>query len=119
MTTINAIVVVTTTAQSDDAAILAETLVVEGIAACVQIIEPIKSIYRWQGKVEKETESLLLIKTTRDAYPAVEHVIKNTHLQKGWYETPEIIALPVESGSSDYLEWLSASATARRGGSSD
>lgn len=118
MTTIDAIVVVTTTAQANDAAMLAETLVVEGHAACVQIIEPIRSIYRWQGRVEKETESLLLIKTTRDAYAAVERVIRNTHRQKGWYEAPEIIALPVASGSADYLEWLSASVTTRRGGPS-
>lgn len=79
---------------------------VEGeLAACVQILPPMTSIYRWQGKVEKATETLLLIKTTLEIYPALESAIKANHP----YETPEIIALPVATGSADYLNWLANS----------
>lgn len=84
---------------------MASLLVERELAACVQILPPITSIYRWQGKVEKAAEVLLFIKTTREAYAALETAIRENHS----YETPEIIALPVESGSSSYLNWLHAS----------
>ncbi len=101
----NALLVITTTESSQDAERLASLLVERELAACVQILPPMTSVYRWQGKIEKATEALLFIKTTREAYPALETAIHENHS----YETPEIIALPVEAGSSSYLNWLNAS----------
>ena len=75
------------------------------LAACVQILPPMISIYRWQGAVEWANEVLLLIKTTRAAYPRLETTIKENHP----YQTPEIVALSVEAGSNEYLSWLTAS----------
>jgi periplasmic divalent cation tolerance protein len=63
------------------------------------------SIYRWQGAIERASEVLILIKTTRAAYPRLETTIKENHP----YQTPEILALPVEAGSDEYLNWLAAS----------
>ncbi len=101
----SAIVVLTTTETPLQAEQLAQLLVDAELAACVQILPPLTSIYRWQGKVERATETLLLIKTLREKYSAVEASIKTHHL----YQTPEIIALPVEAGSADYLTWLASS----------
>lgn len=100
-----ALVVVTTTETQADAERLAQTLVEHELAACVQVLPQITSVYRWQGKVEQASEALLLIKTTRAAYPELEAVIKQNHS----YQTPEIIALPVENGSNAYLDWLRTS----------
>ncbi len=101
----SALVVLTTTETPQQAEQLAQLLVEAELAACVQILPPMTSIYRWQGKVEAATETLLLIKTTRDVYPALETTIQAHHP----YQTPEIIALPVETGSADYLTWLANS----------
>src|SRR5215510_11074292 len=95
----DALVVLTTLENQEDGERLA-TLLIEGeIAACVQILPPMISIYRWQGAVERASEVLLLIKTTRAAYQRLETVIKENHP----YQTPEIIALPIEAGSAEYL----------------
>src|SRR5262249_32420838 len=99
------LVVITTTETKDDAERLAHLLVERELAACVQVLPQITSIYRWQGKVEQATETLLLIKTTRAAYPRLETAIKENHS----YQTPEIIALTVEAGSDEYVSWLTAS----------
>ncbi len=109
----DAIVVLTTTAQPDEAARLAHLLVERHLAACVQIVAAMSSIYRWQTGVKSATESLLLVKTTRPAYPMVEEAITEFHRQTGGYETPEILALPIEGGSSEYLSWLSSSVSVR------
>ncbi len=98
----NAIVVLTTTETIEQAEKIARTLIEQELAACVQILPPMTSIYRWQGQIEKATEHLILIKTLRDSYAQVESAIKTTHP----YQTPEIIALPVEAGAKDYLAWL-------------
>lgn len=98
----SALVVLTTTESPQQAEQLAQILVEARLAACVQILPPMTSVYRWQGKVEAATETLLLIKTTRALYPALETAIKANHS----YQTPELIALPVEQGSADYLNWL-------------
>ncbi|HEY7183044.1 MAG TPA: divalent-cation tolerance protein CutA [Blastocatellia bacterium] len=97
-------VVLTTLENQEDGERLAMLLLEGGLAACVQILPPMTSIYRWQGAVERASEILLLIKTTRPAYPRLETVIKENHP----YQTPEIIALPVEAGLGDYLSWLAA-----------
>src|SRR5262245_10012529 len=102
---IDALVVLTTMEKQEDGERLAILLVEREMAACVQILPPMVSIYRWQGAVEQTREVLLLIKTTRAAYPRLETAIKENHP----YQTPEIVALPVDAGSVEYLSWLAAS----------
>jgi periplasmic divalent cation tolerance protein len=101
---VDALVVLTTLENQEDGERLAKLLLEGGLAACVQILPPMTSIYRWQGAIERASEILLLIKTTRPAYQQLEAVIKENHP----YQTPEIIALPVEAGLGDYLNWLTA-----------
>ncbi|MDX2042593.1 MAG: divalent-cation tolerance protein CutA [Acidobacteriota bacterium] len=101
----DALVVITTTETEADAERLARLLVEMELAACVQVLPRMTSIYRWQGKIEQSGEVLLLIKTTRAAYPRLEAAIKQNHS----YETPEIVAVPVETGSDAYLNWLKTS----------
>lgn len=81
---------------------LAEVLVTSGLAACVNILPPCQSVYRWQGVVEQAQEIPVLIKTVSDRYPALEAAIRAQHP----YEVPEIIALPVAAGLPAYLQWV-------------
>ncbi|RDH86803.1 MAG: divalent-cation tolerance protein CutA [endosymbiont of Escarpia spicata] len=81
---------------------LAQTLVSQGLAACVNITAPVTSVYRWEGKLESANEHLLLIKTTKQHYDALEARIRAHHP----YELPEIIAVPVEQGLDGYLDWV-------------
>ncbi|MBL3600889.1 MAG: divalent-cation tolerance protein CutA [gamma proteobacterium endosymbiont of Lamellibrachia anaximandri] len=81
---------------------LAKTLVSQGLAACVNITTPVTSVYRWEGKLESADEHLLLIKTTKQQYGALEAQIRAQHP----YELPEIIAVPVEHGLDGYLDWV-------------
>ena len=90
---------------SDVAEQLATRLVEQQLAACINIVPGLTSIYRWQGKVEKDTEVLLLIKSTQNCYAAVEEAIQQHHP----YELPEIIAVTVDEGSPDYLRWITSS----------
>ena len=101
----NALVVITTAETLDDGERLARLLVEAELAACVQVLPQITSVYRWQGKVEQTGETLLLIKTTRAAYAELEAAIKQNHS----YQTPEIVALPIEVGAAEYLNWLKVS----------
>ena len=94
-------VVLTTVATPQEAASLARVLVEQQLAACVQRV-PINSTYWWEGAVQEEPETLLLIKTETAGYPAVEACIKANHR----YTVPEIVCLPVEAGSRDYLHWI-------------
>jgi periplasmic divalent cation tolerance protein len=103
--TADVLVVLTTLEKQEDGERLAALLVERELAACVQILPPMVSIYRWEGAIERANEVLLLIKTTRATYPRLETTIKENHP----YQTPEIIALPVEAGLDDYLNWLAAS----------
>jgi periplasmic divalent cation tolerance protein len=98
-------VVLNTTATAEEAERLASVLVEERLAACVSLIPSVRSIYRWQGKVEDSTETMLLIKTSVEQLAALEARIHALHS----YETPEFLVLPVESGSAAYLDWLMAS----------
>ena len=95
--------VVTTASSADEARRIATALVEERLAACVQIVGPIESIYRWQGKVETAAEWQCWIKTRRQHFGAVEAAIRRLHS----YEVPEILAVPILAGSEPYLKWLS------------
>ena len=86
----------------DEAERIARALVEQRLAACVQIVGPVQSIYRWQGAVERVEEWLCLIKTSRAQYAALESAIRDLHS----YECPEIIATPIDAGSGPYLAWL-------------
>jgi periplasmic divalent cation tolerance protein len=81
---------------------LARALVEERLAACVNRIAPVQSVYRWQGKVEQSEEELLIIKTRKTLFVALETRIRELHS----YSVPEIIALPIVEGSEGYLRWL-------------
>lgn len=83
---------------------LAVNLVERRLAACVNILAPCHSVYRWQGKIETAEEVPLLIKTTRHRYAALEQAIRAQH----GYELPEIVAVPVSSGLPAYLDWVAA-----------
>jgi periplasmic divalent cation tolerance protein len=81
---------------------VAEALVIQRVAACVNVLAECVSIYRWEGKLEHANEVPLLIKTTRAAYPKLEEALRELHP----YELPEIIALPVDAGLPEYLNWV-------------
>lgn len=94
--------ITTTAGGREEADRIATTLVDRRLAGCVQIIGPIRSVYRWQGRIEHAEEWLCQIKTTREQYAAVEAAIREIHS----YDCPEIIATPIVAGSEAYLQWL-------------
>lgn len=96
------LVVFVTTANNDEAASIADALVSERLAACVNILPSIESVYRWEGKITRDRETLMIIKTTAERYPALELRVKTLHS----YNTPEVLALKIEHGSADYLQWM-------------
>jgi periplasmic divalent cation tolerance protein len=98
----DAIVVLMTAGSREEAARLAEMLVGARLAACVQIMPEMESIYHWEGSVHRDPEFLLLAKTTQANFNDLEREVRALHS----YETPEIIALPVTAISAPYLEWL-------------
>ena len=83
---------------------LADTLVANNLAACVNILAPCRSVYRWKGAVQHDEEHPMLIKTTTERYGALEQALRAGHP----YELPEIIAVPVERGLPAYLDWVAA-----------
>jgi periplasmic divalent cation tolerance protein len=97
-----ALVVLTNCPDDEIADRIARTLVENGLAACVNRLSPVQSVYRWRGSVERATETPLLIKTTRERYTEVEQAIRALHP----YEVPEIVALPIDTGFSAYLRWI-------------
>jgi periplasmic divalent cation tolerance protein len=100
----DALIVFCTCPNHAEASQLAHSIVTDGVAACVNIIPAIESVYRWQGKIETSHEVLLLIKTTRTLFPALRELIVKLHS----YDTPEVIAVPVADGAAKYLAWLGA-----------
>ena len=94
--------VVTTTERRDDAERIAGELVERRLAACVQVIGPVSSTYRWRGAIETAQEWQCWAKSRRDLYDAIEQAIRRIHP----YEVPEILAVPVVAGSASYLAWL-------------
>jgi periplasmic divalent cation tolerance protein len=99
---VDAIVVFMTAANGEEAARLADMLVGAQLAACVQILPEMESVYRWQGKIERQAETLILAKTTKGRFEALEREVRALHS----YDTPEIIAVPVTAASAPYLKWL-------------
>ena len=99
--------IITTTEKKEDAEKIAMTLVEKRLAACVQIAGPITSIYRWKGKIERAQEWQCWIKSKEVLYNEIEKTIKSVHP----YEVPEIIAMPIVAGSSEYLGWLESEVT--------
>ena len=97
--------VLTTVGSEEEADRIGSALIDRRLAACVQVVGPITSRYRWQGAVEVEREWQCLAKTEAARYPSVEETIRELHS----YEEPEILALPVLTGSRGYLDWVSAS----------
>lgn len=89
---------------------IAETLVAESVAACVNVLAECASIYRWEGKIEHASEVPLLIKTTNAAYPQMENILRKLHP----YKTPEIIALSVSAGLPEYLSWVLKETSSRK-----
>jgi periplasmic divalent cation tolerance protein len=98
----NFILILTTCPSEDSAQEIASEVISNCLAGCVNILTNLLSIYRWQGKVEKTQEYLLMIKTHIDYYPQVEQLLKQIHP----YQVPEIIAIPINRGSTEYLTWL-------------
>ena len=96
------IIVLTTCNSSATASSIAETLVSNKLAACVNIVNSIESVYQWQGKIEHDKEILLIIKTRQSLFSQVEQAIQKRHN----YELPEIIAVPIVSGEQNYLNWI-------------
>lgn len=98
----NAIVVMTTVSEREAGEKLASALVEAELAACVQVLPPMTSVYRWKGKIQKETEHLLLIKTIQDKWDSLSEFIHKNHP----YEVPELIAVEASKIAPAYRQWL-------------
>ena len=105
-----AVVMLTTAGSREEADRIAAALVDERLAACVNVVGPITSIYRWRGTVERAEEVLLIVKTRRTSVPQVTARIQALHS----YELPEAIALPIDGGSSAYLAWIAGESASTR-----
>lgn len=96
------IAVFITAKDEDEAATIAKALIEERLAACVNIIKPIRSIYRWEGNIVDETETLLIAKTRRGLFEKLQAKTRSLHS----YKVPEIVAVQIAEGSGEYLNWL-------------
>ena len=94
----------------EEALRLAELLVEQQLAACVQVLPEMLSVYHWDGAMQRDAEHLIIAKTTRERFAQLEQAVRAVHS----YATPEIIALPVVAGSAPYLQWLVNSGTWQR-----
>jgi periplasmic divalent cation tolerance protein len=99
------VVIMVTAASRRECRKIGRHLIEAKLAACVNITQPIESIYRWEGKIADEKEFALMIKSTRDLFPEIKAAITKIHS----YHTPEIICLPIIEGSRNYLQWVSDS----------
>jgi|SRR5580704_2235562 periplasmic divalent cation tolerance protein len=97
--------VLTTAGSAEEARKIAGALVERRLAACVNVIPQVQSIYRWKEKVEEAEEWLLVIKTTSNAFPRVQEAIKELHS----YDLPECVCVAIEDGSTEYLKWIGES----------
>ena len=99
------IVVLVTAGNAGEAKRIARALVEQRLAACVNLMNPVESVYRWEGKVAEDAEVLLVVKTSRALFGEVRRVVEQLHS----YHVPEVICLPIIDGSPNYLNWLSDS----------
>ncbi len=99
------IVILVTAKDEAQANKIAERLVEEKLIACANIVPGVQSIFRWQGKVDRAQEALLVLKSRRRHFPAIVKTVKALHS----YDVPEVIALPIVEGNKDYLKWISES----------
>ena len=95
-------VVLITASQEEEAATIAKTLIDERLAACVNIVKDIRSLYRWQGAVEDEGEVLMVVKTQERLFENLKNRVQQLHS----YSVPEIIALPIVKGFENYVQWI-------------
>ncbi len=100
----DAVIILCTCGKQEEALAIGNALIEARLAACVNLLPAIQSIYRWQGDVETAQEVLLIIKTTQERFPAIRDRIAELHS----YDTPEIITIPISDGSDKYLSWLHA-----------
>jgi len=107
---LNALLVLTNLPDRAAAEKLADALIQKRVAACVNILAPCRSVYRWKGAVQHDEEYPVLIKTTRESYAALEAAIREAHP----YELPEIVAVPIERGLPAYLDWVATETTLPR-----
>lgn len=96
------VIVYITASNAREADDIAEALLKERLAACANVVESIKSIYWWKGKLEHDNESLIILKTQESKFDELARRVKELHS----YENPEIVAVPILKGSSDYLSWI-------------
>jgi periplasmic divalent cation tolerance protein len=108
MPTNDYIIVLTTCNSSEISSLIADTLVDKKLAACVNIVKNVESVYQWQGKIEHDKEILLIIKTRQSLFSQLERTIQELHN----YELPEIIAVPIEAGEKNYLNWIQSATLA-------
>ena len=99
------IVIFITAPNEDEAATIARSLIDARLAACVNIVKNIRSVYTWQGNVEDDSEVLMIVKTRKDRFNALSAKVRELHS----YDVPEVIALPVIDGSEEYLKWIQES----------
>jgi periplasmic divalent cation tolerance protein len=104
------VVVLTTLPADADGAAFGRTLVEERLAACVNLLPPMSSVYRWEGQVEQDTERQMIVKTSRERVVALWERIRELHP----YEVPEFVVLPIVDGSDAYLRWLGESVEAEK-----
>ena len=102
------IIVFNTCDSAEIASSIAETLVSKKLAACVNLVKGIESVYQWRGKIEHDKEILLIIKTRQSLFSQVQNAIQELHD----YELPEIIAVPIEAGEKKYLNWIQSATLA-------
>jgi periplasmic divalent cation tolerance protein len=96
------VLVVLVTCPPDKAEAIAQGLVEDRVAACVNVVPALRSVYRWKDGVQKDEEALLLVKTTRDRFDALKQAVLARHP----YELPEVIAIPVDRGHAPYIDWV-------------
>ena len=108
MSALDTLVVLVTTPTVEEGQSIARSLVTERLAACVNVVPGVRSLFFWDGQLQEETEALLVIKTCRERYAALQARILELHT----YSVPEILALPVEAGSPAYLAWVRETACA-------
>ena len=99
------IIILSTAASAEEATKIAEQLVADRVVACVNILPGMQSVYWWKDSIQKESEVLMIMKTTKEKFSEVQRTIQSAHS----YEVPEVISFSIEQGSEDYLKWLESS----------